>query len=151
MQKIHRVSAKAVVIRDDSILLIRKADSQGDYFIFPGGGQNHGEGLAETVIREVKEETGFEVTVLDLLFVRDYIAANHEFAADESHFHQVELYFGAELANNEHSEASLPDNGQLGIQWLPLRQIKESRIYPLGIRECLSKRKSEKIYLGDIN
>jgi 8-oxo-dGTP diphosphatase len=151
MNKVHRVSAKAVVIKDGAILLIKKTGSGGDYFLLPGGGQNHGEPLNETVIREVKEETGFLVTVGDLFFVRDYIGANHEFAAHESHFHQVELYFNATLADSGHSEATLLDNDQTGIEWLPLELVTKSQIYPLSVREILRDQKSEKFYLGDIN
>lgn len=38
----------------------------GDYYIFPGGGQDHGELLSQTVIREISEETGFLVHVGDI-------------------------------------------------------------------------------------
>jgi hypothetical protein len=38
-----RNSAKAIVIRDGYLLSIRNRDADGDWYILPGGGQNHGD------------------------------------------------------------------------------------------------------------
>lgn len=151
MRKVHRISAKAIVVDDDRILLIKKADADGDYYILPGGGQEHGETLFQTLIREVKEETGYSIQPKDLVFVRDYIGANHEFAKDSSHFHQVELYFEASLMRDGHSEAYLLDDGQIGVEWLPAVEIQKHRVYPLSLREVIGVRKAPKRYLGDVN
>ena len=150
-KKTHRISAKAIVIHNDCLLLIKKADAEGDYYILPGGGQEHGETLFQTLVREVREETGFAVDPIDLIFVRDYIGANHEFAETSSHFHQVELYFEACLANSGHSHAHLPDSGQIAVEWLPLTEVQARRVYPLSLREMMQSQKSERIYLGDVN
>lgn len=40
----------------------------GDYYTFPGGGMEEGETFEEGVKREIKEEFGIEVEVLDLLY-----------------------------------------------------------------------------------
>jgi len=88
-----RVSAKAVIIRDDKLLVIVKRDNQGDYFLLPGGGQDMFESLHATLRRECLEEIAAEVEPGDLLFVRDYIARNHEFAAEEPETHQLDLMF----------------------------------------------------------
>ena len=58
-----RNSAKAIIIQADRLLAIYKIDPLGDYYILPGGGQQYGESLMETVKREVMEETTLEVTV----------------------------------------------------------------------------------------
>jgi 8-oxo-dGTP diphosphatase len=42
------------------------------YWTLPGGGVQNGETLEQTVVREVKEETGLDVMVAELLFTEDY-------------------------------------------------------------------------------
>lgn len=53
-------AASAIVVNDDGhILLQRRSDN--DLWALPGGTMEIGESIGETVIREVKEETGFDV------------------------------------------------------------------------------------------
>lgn len=150
-EKVHRISVKAMVVHEGRLLLIRKRDQAGDYYIFPGGGQEHGESLDQTLTREVREETGYAVEAGDLVVARDYIGANHEFRADSSHFHQVELYFSAKLCGPEQGAAELPDSGQIGIEWVPLEQVRTLRIYPLALRDVFAGQMPARIYAGDVN
>ncbi|TWT25254.1 NUDIX hydrolase [Planomicrobium sp. CPCC 101110] len=53
---IHRTAARAVIIREGKILLVRS--DRGTYGL-PGGGVEKGESPAEALVREVAEETGY--------------------------------------------------------------------------------------------
>ena len=111
-----RVSAKAVIVSDGRVLLCRNVDEKGDWYCLPGGGQRRGETLVEAVRRECLEEIGDEVEVGRLLFVRDYIAANHEFAPTDPEVHQVELMFACTLpAVDEPAIGATPDSWQSGV------------------------------------
>ena len=54
-----RPSARAIIVRGDTVLLMYS--KKYGYFKFPGGGIEPGESHAETIIREVKEESGYLV------------------------------------------------------------------------------------------
>lgn len=54
-----RPSVRAVIAKDDKVLLAYS--KKYDYYKFPGGGINAGESDAEALIREVQEETGYQV------------------------------------------------------------------------------------------
>ena len=69
MDRLVRTSAKALVIKDGCMLAIKLHDSDGDFYIMPGGGQAAGELLSATVQREVAEETGISVKAKDALFI----------------------------------------------------------------------------------
>jgi ADP-ribose pyrophosphatase YjhB (NUDIX family) len=51
----------------DRVLLIRRSDN--DLWALPGGGQEFGEYIADTVVRETKEESGIDVEVTGLVGV----------------------------------------------------------------------------------
>jgi len=70
----QRISAGAIIIRKEEILLVRYKNNDGDsYLVGPGGGALNDEGINQTVIREVREETGLEVSPQKILFVEDLI------------------------------------------------------------------------------
>jgi len=57
---------KGAIFRDGRILLLHRRDDLElvpGLWDLPGGGVETGEGLEDTLIREVREETGFTVTV----------------------------------------------------------------------------------------
>ena len=58
-------SVVALVRNDDGdVLLIRRSDN--GRWALPGGGHDLGESISDTVVREVREETGIEVEVADM-------------------------------------------------------------------------------------
>ena len=75
MELQYRISAGAIIIHKDKILLVKYSDGPGgnSYLVGPGGGVERNEGLNQAVIREVREETGLEVTPRNnrILFVED--------------------------------------------------------------------------------
>jgi len=151
-----RNSAKAIIIQDNQVLTIKKRDKDGSYFILPGGGQEHGENLHQTLSRECIEEINAAVKIGNLLFVREYIGKNHEHAAFDSGLHKIEYMFLCDVksSNSEIRNGSVPDDGQIGIEWLPLADLLNYRLYPQALREKIIAYQSGKtfsVYLGDIN
>src|SRR5262245_36178772 len=90
-----RVSTKAIIIQNDKVLLLKHEDNYGEWYGLPGGGQENGETLEEALIRECQEEINVKVKVNDVLYIRDYIAKNHEFydEDEEKNTHQIEIMF----------------------------------------------------------
>ncbi|MCK4514211.1 MAG: NUDIX domain-containing protein [Spirochaetaceae bacterium] len=149
-----RNSAKAIIVRDGHLLAIRNRDSDGDWYILPGGGQNPGEPLTAALRRECHEEIGADVRVGELKLVREYIGRNHEFAEHDAAMHQVEFMFECHIDNSYSAQnGSTPDTYQTGVAWLPLSQLERFRLYPRILCTVLRKgvQNSPCAYLGDVN
>jgi len=149
-----RNSAKAVIIKENKILLIQNTDENGYWYTLPGGGQCHGETLTDALLRECGEELGANVTVGNLIFVREYIGKNHEFSTFDYDQHQVELMFECFLETNyELTNGGVPDENQVGVVWIDLKELKKHRLYPKVLIKYLSGYKEMKlpIYFGDVN
>lgn len=54
-----RPSVRAIILRDGKVLMIHSL--KYDYYKFPGGGIEAGEGMEQALCREVAEESGFSV------------------------------------------------------------------------------------------
>lgn len=64
------LTVDAVIIKDDSIILIkRKNNPFKDKWALPGGFVEYGETVEKAVLREAKEETGLDVKIQKLLGV----------------------------------------------------------------------------------
>lgn len=148
-------SAKAVIIRDDAVLLIRYSDSSdmglGTWYALPGGRQRYGETLEETLDRECEEELGAKVSVGRLLFVREYIHARHELAGTGRDQHKIELMFSCEL-QSEPGSAPESDTDQESTEWVSLDRMSEIKIFPTTLRRLsgLVTRPGGDPYWGDL-
>jgi len=129
-----RVGAKAVIVRDDMILLVKYDDENGPHYNCPGGGHQSGETVRETLAREVLEETAAEVEVGDLLLVLE----SPPFKPDPSfgRVHHLLLFFECTLKpGSEPRFPDTPDPYQTAVEWIPYSELAETRVFPDIARE----------------
>lgn len=145
-----RNSVKALIIRDNKLLCIRKTDKKGFYYLLPGGGQEKNETFIDAVKRECREEIGAEIEVKNLRFIREYIGKNHEFKSTDGS-HQVEFMFEcALLSEPDITRANHLDADQNGLKWIDLEQGKKFRVYPKVLIDRINNRDT-RVYWGDVN
>jgi ADP-ribose pyrophosphatase YjhB (NUDIX family) len=110
-------SVTAIVLdTEGALLLVHKTDN--NLWALPGGGVDLGESVSDAVVREVKEETGLDVEVTDLVGV--YTNPRHVIAYDDGEVRQqFSLCFrtrllGGQLAtSSETSEVEFVDPTRL--------------------------------------
>lgn len=147
-----RVAAKAIIIRKGRLLVIEHGNDGRTWYTLPGGGQKHGETVAEALRRECREEIACDIEVGALRFVRDYIGANHEFSHVHPDMHKLDLMFDCALEKGvEPSLGEEPDGTQVGIAWLPLSEVSTRNLYPKFLRASLGGDRPVNPYLGDVN
>ncbi len=148
-----RNSARAIIIENGKVLLTKNSDASGYFYLFPGGGQEPGEELREAVIRECIEEIGKEVNVGELMFVREYIGKNHEFAEWDYDFHQIEFYFSCTLESTDGLmvNGNNPDSNQVAVKWIDIDALENIRLYPKTLGEKIKENLLSPVYLGDTN
>jgi ADP-ribose pyrophosphatase YjhB (NUDIX family) len=126
MERKIRVSAGAIIIREDEILLVRAKNSDGnDFLVAPGGGVESDEGINQACIREAREETGIEVKPCKILFVEDLVWQNKRV---------VKIWFlcnvtGGELARTQ----GAIEEGLIEARWFRKDQLKNEIVFPTVI------------------
>jgi len=148
-----RVAAKAVIIKDGKLLVLKNYKEKV-YYTLPGGGQNHKEDLRQALKRECREEIGADVEVKDLLFVSEYIASRHQDTIHEEGFQQTDMFFKCNLMEAVSLEyATETDVTQTGIEWLDIDDLEDIILYPMKLRahiKSLNEGRPTQIYLGEV-
>lgn len=124
------VATSAVVFdREGRILLQRRRDS-GNWAL-PGGGMEMGESLIDSVVREVREETGYEVEVTGL--VGTYTDPRHIIAYSDGEVrrqfnvcYRARIVGGRLAVSNESTSVRFVDPAELDS--LPIHDTQRLRL-----------------------
>lgn len=144
MERMIRNSAKALIIKDGKMLAIKIKDGNEEWYIIPGGGQETEELLSNTVCREVAEELGINVETKELVFVIEGVHGER--------FHRVDLVFLCEYIGEIKNAVLHSDTNQVGYDWLEIKSLNHSPLYPSKLRRQimnLYEGKEYKVYLGN--
>ena len=126
-----------VCLQDGKLLCIEK--TRGPYqqrFDLPGGSQELGEGLTETLKREVLEETGYAISSYSNPRIYDVLV--QEEGQDFAVYHIMAFY--DIVLDFERSQQSLPQelldgsNDSANVIWLNLEAITEENASPLVLK-----------------
>ncbi|SEN48567.1 NUDIX domain-containing protein [Lihuaxuella thermophila] len=92
-------AASAVVTDSEGRILLHKR-SDNHLWSLPGGAMELGESIEETIIREVKEETGFDVEVIKCIGI--YTDPNHVIAYSDGEVRQqFSICFSCRIVSGE--------------------------------------------------
>ncbi len=134
------VGVGAVIIKDNQILLVKRANEPNKgYWSVPGGVVRLGEGLEEALKREVEEETGLEIEVGDVACVSEEIFRNGDIK-----YHYIIIDFFAEIISGKLRAGSDAKEAR----WISLNKLNEIKTVDF-IQKLIEGLKSSKkmIYL----
>jgi 8-oxo-dGTP diphosphatase len=115
-----RIRVAVCILDGDRILLVQHLKNGRRYWLLPGGGVEVGETLAETALRELREETGYEIEVGRLLLVCESLEPKGR--------HLVNMVFAGEVRGGS-LRAGL-DGRLVDAGWLPVDDLASLEMYP---------------------
>lgn len=115
-----RKAARAIIVHNQSILLMKRNKFGTQYYVLPGGGIDMGEAADQAVIREVKEEASITVSNPKLVYIEDAHApygTQYIFTCDYKD--------GDVKIHPDSIEAKLNKQGQntFDIMWVPISKF----------------------------
>ena len=147
-----RNTVKALIIRGDKILVNRCHSRFGNFFSLPGGGQERGETLPNTVVREVLEETGYSIRPLGMVGIYERITENFREEGEEGDplCHKIYFIYRCKLLNVDRVAPTETDRFQTSCEWIPLKDLHARNLFPKAIRDNIPKllQRSNPLYIG---
>lgn len=127
------VAAGAVIINDEgkyfAALRGKEAKDERGKWEFPGGGVEFGETLERAVIREIKEEHGIELEIVDFLSV------NTVFIQPEGH-HWITVTYVCKIKEGEPKILEPHKCDQIG--WFTLEELETMPLSTITIKNIAS-------------
>lgn len=124
-----RIRVCGIVVNENKILLVKHngLGPHGFYWSPPGGGLELGETTEQCLVREIREETGINVTVGKFMFCNEYINLP---------LHAIELFYNCSVVSKRQPEATLGSDPELDddnqiiseVDWFSYREILEMPI-----------------------
>lgn len=126
---IWRPSVYGIVIKDGKILLSK----QWDGYDFPGGGVGIPEATKDALVREVKEETGLDVTVGRLVACEDsFYQRLSDDTKKSGSLHSILIYYLCKVTGGELSISGIAEDEKKYVsmpEWVPLDDIDRIKFY----------------------
>jgi len=122
-----RNRAVAVVIHENKLLVMyRKNNKDGEFYVFPGGGVEQGETNEQATIREIDEEASIEIKIDRLLYELHH-------GNGDIHYFFLCTYVGGtpaiRIGTNEHAE-NIAGEEFHKPEWVDLDTIENLVLYP---------------------
>lgn len=124
-----RISAKAVIVKDGAVLLNKIQGGEYDCYNWPGGGQEWGETIEESLHREVWEETGSEIDIQSLFCIVEYLPKLE--SAQKGWPQTVIFIFLCNLKDGSQPKLpDPPDKHQVALEWVRIDELKNYWVGP---------------------
>ncbi len=129
-----RQAVRAIVIKDDHLLVMKRNKFGHEYYSLVGGGIDMGETAEQSLYREVAEETGISIANHRLVIVED---AGSMYGIQ--HIYQCDYVSGEPALAPDSAEALIQAAGQNLFQpmWLPLADLPTANLLPIELKELL--------------
>lgn len=125
-----RLGAYAVVTRDDHVLLALWNEPEVPMWTLPGGGVELHEALEDGAVREVREETGYDVELVGLIGVDTQVVAPAERFDGSARWQKtVRVVFEARVTGG--ALAAEVDGTTDEARWIPLTAVPGLRREPM--------------------
>lgn len=137
-----KVRVRAIIIKDNSLLLIHRVREDKEYWVFPGGGVEEGETEKEALIREAREELGVDI-VIGQQFTSSELNVNSASAQREVFYFCIII--GGCLGSGTGTEFSQSNSkGTYKLEWIDLSRISLHNILPEEVKIKLLKERGAK-------
>jgi ADP-ribose pyrophosphatase YjhB (NUDIX family) len=131
------VGSSAIVAGSDGRLLLQRRSDSGNWAL-PGGAMDIGETFAQSVVREVKEETGVDVEITHIVGI--YSDPGHVFAYDDG---EVRQEFNICLACSIKGGSIKVSDESTAVQFFSVAEIDDLQMHEsirIRIRDFLDTR-----------
>lgn len=132
--------AAALIINSNQLLVIKHDNF--DCFYTIGGRVNINETSTDAVIREVREETGYLLSVDRLVYIQERF-----YNINNTHHHEVVFFYLMKSADVRIENESCMDHQEEKLYWIPIDELQNINLVPAFLQIALTNIQKEIIHI----
>lgn len=127
---------RAIIINQNSVLLIKRTKANSDYWVFPGDGVESGETSEFALFRECKEELGIDIKVQQLF---SKLKSSKPETKGQTEYFYICNIIGGVLGNVNGPEYKKNSGyeGKYKIDWVEIKNLTKIDLKPLKVRNLI--------------
>ncbi|MBT3814891.1 NUDIX domain-containing protein [Candidatus Woesearchaeota archaeon] len=128
-------AARVIILKNNKILFIHRIKYGKEYYVLPGGAIEANETPEAAAVREIKEETNFEIKIDKLLW------GSEEFVKSEKRYAYYFLAksFTGKLKLGGPEIVRQAEDNQYIFEWLTISELDKLLVYPEGLKERIKE------------
>lgn len=128
--------ARGIITKEHQVLLIEVESNDSRWWILPGGGQDFGETIEQTLTRECEEELGIGVEIKDFVMLREFVGPNRsETVGGLGNKHFVEYYFTLRALADP--DLNTREDTHRQIRWVDAHEVRSLKFFPKTLADKL--------------
>jgi ADP-ribose pyrophosphatase YjhB (NUDIX family) len=142
------IRPSVVLIKEGKILVLKSTYSSGTFYLLPGGSLEKNETLVDAAIREVKEETNYDIKIEELLYLQEWIDSKRNKNV------LYVIFLGSIIGGKETYLLDTDTDHHIKlIEWVDINKLEEIDFKPVKLIGVLQKDfknnfRNKTIYLG---
>ena len=133
------IRAGGIVIHNNKVLLHKNLNK--DHYCLPGGRVEIGENSESTIKREIKEELGKEIDILEY-----FATIENFFEMRNKKYHEIYFIHKIEFKNEEDKKSNnvmynMEGKDYLQYLWVDIDKLNECKIVPRCLKEIITSSK----------